>query len=108
MPGTPVNVPVAGLQSAVFASGSPLAVMSFCSARGGAMTASIAELAGQRIRVLHTETRRSSDPALLSQCHVLSVDATGQHALVQGFEFGRIDNGVFTPLPGAAPVSAAW
>lgn len=108
MPGTPVNVPVAGLRSAVFASGAPIAVMSFCSAGGGATTASIAELAGQRVRVLHTQTRRSTDPALLSQCDVLSVDATGRHALVQGFEFGRIDNGVFTPLPGAAPVSAAW
>jgi hypothetical protein len=39
--------------------------------------------------------------------------ASGQHVLVQAFSFGRIDNGVFTALPGAPPSSvpfaaAAW
>ena len=43
---------------------------------------------------------------------MLSVDPTGNHVLVQGFAFGRIDHGVFTALPGAMPgvtfVAAAW
>jgi len=43
---------------------------------------------------------------------VLSVAADGDHVLVQAFAFGRIDNGVFTSLPGMTPrvlpVAAAW
>jgi len=40
-----------------------------------------------------------------------SVDASGQHLLIQAFgQFGRVDNGVFTPLPGEPFVgpSAFW
>jgi hypothetical protein len=43
---------------------------------------------------------------------VLAVAGDGDHVLVQAFAFGRIDNGVFTSLPGTTPrvlpVSAAW
>jgi hypothetical protein len=43
---------------------------------------------------------------------VLSVAGGGDQVLVQAFGFGRIDNGVFTSLPGTTPrvlpVSAAW
>ena len=43
---------------------------------------------------------------------MLSVAGGGDHVLVQAFTFGRIDNGVFTLLPGTTsrvlPVSAAW
>jgi hypothetical protein len=43
---------------------------------------------------------------------VLSAASGGDHVLVQAFAFGRIDNGVFTPLPGTTPrvlpVAAAW
>lgn len=45
-------------------------------------------------------------------CAVLSVDPSGNHVLVQDFQFGRIDNGVFTALPGASTdatfVAAGW
>lgn len=45
-------------------------------------------------------------------CQVLSVAGDGDHVLVQALAFGRIDNGVFTALPGTppgvAPVFAAW
>ncbi len=37
------------------------------------------------------------------QCQVLSVAGGGDHVLVQAFAFGRIDNGVFTSLPGTTP-----
>ena len=50
--------------------------------------------------------------AILATCRVLSVAVDGDHVLVQAFAFGRIDNGVFTSLPGmspgASPVSATW
>jgi hypothetical protein len=43
---------------------------------------------------------------------VLSVADDGDHVLVQAFAFGRLDNGVFTSLPGTSPhvlpVAAAW
>jgi hypothetical protein len=46
------------------------------------------------------------------QCEVLSVAGDGAHVLVEAFGFGRIDNRVFTSLPGTSPlvrpVSAAW
>jgi hypothetical protein len=40
---------------------------------------------------------------------VLSVDPSGQHALVYGFSFGRLDGAVFTALPAEdGSSSAAW
>jgi hypothetical protein len=45
-------------------------------------------------------------------CQELSVAGDGDQLLVQAFGFGRIDNGVFTSLPGTTPrvlpVAAAW
>lgn len=45
-------------------------------------------------------------------CQVLSLDATGRHALVHCTHLGRVDDGVFTPLPGNLANSelpaAAW
>ena len=82
-------------------------------------TARVAELSaadGRLVRVLRTQTARFSNDAdaadaVFSHCQVLSV-AGGDHVLVQAFAFGRIDNGVFTSLPGTTsrvlPVSAAW
>ena len=72
---------------------------------------------GQLIRVLRTQTTRfgndvDATSAVTLQCEVFSVAGDGAHVLVQAFAFGRIDNGVFTPLSGASPlvrpVSAAW
>jgi hypothetical protein len=110
------------LQSAVITSDGHDIVASSC--RGGdhdTAVARIVELSaadGQLVRVLRTQTTRFANAtdeqdALDESCAVLSVDATGQHALVQAFSFGRIDNGVFTALPGAPPSSvlfaaAAW
>jgi hypothetical protein len=40
-----------------------------------------------------------------------ATDATGDHLLVTGDRFGRLDHGLFTPLPGVAPqsaIAAAW
>jgi hypothetical protein len=43
---------------------------------------------------------------------VLSVAGDGDHVLVQALTLGRIDNGVFTSLPGtplhSPPAFAAW
>jgi hypothetical protein len=67
--------------------------------------------------VLRTQTARFSNDAdaadaVFSSCRVLSVADDGDQVLVQAFGFGRIDNGVFTSLPGttprALPVAAAW
>jgi hypothetical protein len=116
-----------GLQSAVITSGGRDIIASSC--RGIANSgryhdtavARIVELSaadGQLVRVLRTQTTRFANAtdeqdALDESCAVLSADATGQHVLVQAFSFGRIDNGVFTALPGAPPSSvlfaaAAW
>ncbi len=85
----------------------------------GSVTAKIIELSaadGRLLRVLRTQTARytslGGQDRLDGGCAVLSVDPTGNHVLVQGFAFGRIDQGVFTALPGAMPgvtfVAAAW
>jgi hypothetical protein len=72
---------------------------------------------GQLIRVLRTQTARfgtdaAAQDAIFAPCQVLSVAGDGDHVFVQAFAFGRIDNGVFTSLPGTTsrvlPVSAAW
>jgi hypothetical protein len=112
--------PVPGLQSAVIAPGGGAVIASSCSAGHHTATARVVELSatsGQLIRVLRTQTARSGSDAgaadaVFSTCQVLSVAGDGDHVLVQAFAFGRIDNGVFTPLPGTTPrvlpVSAAW
>jgi hypothetical protein len=53
------------------------------------------------------------NPAQMAQvdttCQVLAADASGQHMLAYCPNFGRIDNGTFTELPGnAGAPDAAW
>ena len=112
--------PVPGLQSAMIAPGGGEVIASSCRAGQHAATARVIELSaadGQLIRVLRTQTARFGNDAdaadaVFSQCQALSVAGDGDHVLVQAFAFGRIDNGVFTPLAGTTPrvlpVSAAW
>jgi hypothetical protein len=112
--------PVPGLQSALLAPGGGEVITSSCRAGHHAATARVAELSaadGRLVRVLRTQTARFSNDAdaadaAFSQCQVLSVAGDGDHVLVQAFGFGRIDNGVFTSLPGTTPrvlpVAAAW
>ena len=111
--------PAPGLQSAVIAPGGDI-ITSSCRAGHHTATARVAELSGtdgRPVRVLRTQTARFPDgadaqDAILATCRVLSVAGDGDHVLVRAFAFGRIDNGVFTSLPGmspgASPVSATW
>jgi hypothetical protein len=111
--------PVPGLASAVIAPGGGI-ITSSCRAGHRTVTARVAELSatdGRLLRVLRTQTARFPDDAaaqdaILTMCQALSVAGDGDHVLVQALAFGRIDNGVFTSLPGvspgALPVSAAW
>jgi hypothetical protein len=44
-----------------------------------------------------------------TNCQVLGMDATGQHTLAYCPDFGRVDHGKFTPLPGnSGEFAAAW
>jgi hypothetical protein len=116
---------VDGVQSAMITSGGYAIVAAAChdtSPPGhsrGTVTARIIELSaadGQLLRVLRTQTARYANLGeqgyLDGGCAVLSVDPSGSHLLVQDFQFGRIDNGVFTALPGASAdvtfVAAGW
>ena len=111
--------PALGLASAVIAPGGDI-VTSSCRAGHRTATARVAELSaanGRLIRVLRTQTARFPDDAdaqdaILATCQVLAVAGDGDHVLVQALAFGRIDNGVFTSLPGMSPgvlpVSATW
>jgi len=102
----------------MIAPGGEEVIASSCQAAHHSATARVVELSatnGQLVRVLRTQTARSGNDAqdaVFSTCQVLSVAGDGDHVLVQAFAFGRIDNGVFTPLPGSTPrvrpVSAAW
>lgn len=85
----------------------------------GQVTARIIVLSaadGRLLRVLRTQTARYTNldrqDYLDGGCAVLSADPSGNHVLVQDFPFGRIDNGVFTALPGATArttfVAAGW
>ena len=74
---------------------------------GGTVIAQIVELSardGRLLRVLHVATARYTrqHPAVLvmAGCGVLSLGSAGLHALVQCFNFGRIQGSQFTPLPG--------
>jgi hypothetical protein len=111
--------PVAGLASALIGPGGDV-ITSSCRAGHHTATVRVAELSatdGRPVRVLRTQTARfgndaDAQDAIFSTCQVLSVADDGNHVLVQAFAFGRIDNGVFTSLPGTTPrvlpVSAAW
>ena len=111
--------PVAGLASAMITPGGGELIGSSCRPGHHTATARVIELSasdGRLVRVLHTQTARfrndaDAEDAAFSTCQVLSV-ASGAHVLVQAFALGRLDNGVFTALPGtpphALPVSAAW
>jgi hypothetical protein len=112
--------PVTGLESALIGPGGGDVITSSCRAGHHAATVRIAELSatdGRLVRVLRTQTARfgndaDAQDAVFSTCQVLSVAGDGDHVLVQAFTFGRIDNGVFTSLPGTTPrvlpVSGAW
>jgi hypothetical protein len=114
----PAAVP--GLESAMIAPGGGEVITSSCLAGHHTATARVAELSaadGRLVRVLRTQTARFGNDAdaadaVFSTCRVLSVAGDVDHVLVQAFGFGRIDNGVFTSLPGTTPgvlpVSAAW
>ena len=112
--------PVAGLESALIGPGGADVITSSCRAGHHTATVRVAELSatdGRLVRVLRTQTARfgndaDAQGAVFSTCQVLAVAGDGDHVLVQAFAFGRIDNGVFTSLPGTIPrvlpVSAAW
>jgi hypothetical protein len=114
--------PVQSLGSAMIAPGGGYVVASSCRAGPGRHTgtAQIIELnpaTGRVVEVLRTQTTRFGNnadvqDAILSTCQVLSAVDGGGLVLAQAFAFGRIDNGVFTSLPGTSPhvlpVSAAW
>ena len=121
----PFRTVTPGIGSAMIASGGREIVAAACNDTAspghqpGSVTAKIIELSaadGRLLRVLRTQTARytslGGQDRLDGGCAVLSVDPTGNHVLVQGFAFGRIDHGVFTSLPGATPgetsVAAAW
>ena len=121
----PFRAVTPGIGSAMIASAGREIVAAAChdtappGRRPGSVTAKIIELSaadGRLLRVLRTQTVRyaslGGQDRLDGGCAVLSVDPTGNHVLVQGFAFGRIDHGVFTALPGATPgvtfVAAAW
>jgi len=112
--------PVPGLRSAMIAPGGGDVITSSCRAGHHTATARVAELSaadGRLVRVLRTQTARfpsdaGARDAIASACQVLAVAGGSSHLLVQAFSFGRIDNGVFTSLPGTSPgvlpVSATW
>jgi hypothetical protein len=116
---------VSGIHSAVIASSGREIIAAAChdtSPPGhsrGRVTARIIELSaadGRLLRVLRTQSARYTNLGeqdyLDGGCAVLSADPSGNHALVQDFQFGRIDNGVFTAMPGAGAgvtfVAAGW
>jgi hypothetical protein len=86
--------------------------------RSGTVTGQLVELSvpdGRLIRVFRTQTARyhaiGGEAPLEASCSVLSLDSTGTHVLAVCFQLGRIDNGMFTDLPGASVpelTAAAW
>jgi hypothetical protein len=116
---------VSGVRSAMITSGGREIVAAAChdtSPPGhprGSVTARIIELSaadGQLLSVLRMQTARYTDVGeqdyLDGGCALLSTDPSGSHLLVQDFGFGRLDQGVFTALPGASPdvtfAAAGW
>jgi hypothetical protein len=116
------QAPVLDLGSALIAPGGGYVVASYCRAGPGrhSGTAQIIELdpaTGRVVEVMRTQTTRFGNnadvqDAIDSTCRVLSPVDGGGLVLAQAFAFGRIDDGVFTSLPGTSPhvlpVSAAW
>lgn len=112
--------PVPDLESAMITPGGGEVITASCRAGHDTATARITELSaadGRLVRVLRTQTARfrteaDAAAAVAAQCQVLSATSDGDHVLVQAFGLGRIDNGVFTSLPGTAadvlPAGAAW
>ena len=109
-------VPVSGLSSAeVTAAGREL-LAPVCNVDGSKVTYRLTERSaanGHLIRVLVTLTTQldlkgssnndsaySSGMAVAVSCTPPSVDASGRHVLIDAVGFGRIDNRVYTPLPG--------
>ena len=82
----------------------------------GTVVGGIVAISAQTGRPLHTllaeRAAHSSDAGwYITSCLLPSIDRTGHHLLVSCDQFGRLDRGRFTPLPGAAPqtaVAAAW
>jgi hypothetical protein len=117
-PVRPFPAAVPGVVSTVLTDGGHDIIRASCARSGqDTETGQVIELSaatGRTLRVLYTRTFRGGDikDAGTDQCSVVSADATGQHLLIQLFTFGRLDNGVFTPLPGtelsAGGVAAAW
>jgi len=120
LPGTLIAPPVSVLRSVVFAAGNTRGVAAACQESAAGTAGTISAWTGEisradpgRFRVFHTEAEHFIDTrtaaALGSSCAVLSVDPSGQHALVYGFSFGRLDGAVFTALPAEdGSSSAAW
>lgn len=68
---------------------------------------------GRPLRTLLAERAAHSGDAgwYLTSCLLPSIDTTGNHLLVSCDQFGRLDRGRFTALPGAPPqtaIAAAW
>ncbi len=82
----------------------------------GTVVGGIVEVSAQTGRPLRTllaeRAAHSSDAGwYITSCLLPSLDATGNHLLASCDQFGRLDRGRFTALPGAAPqttVAAAW
>jgi hypothetical protein len=76
---------------------------------------------GRIVAAARTQTAHYASLAeremLIESARVLAIDASGEHALVQGFQLGRLGIGLagpgqFTALPGASAsdprVAVAW
>jgi hypothetical protein len=121
-------VPVSGLSSAeVTAAGREL-LAPVCNVDGSKVTYRLTQRSaanGRLIRFLVTLTTRldlkgssdnnsaySSGMSVAVSCTPPSVDASGRHVLIDAVGFGRIDNRVYTPLPGLPAISmqpdSAW
>ncbi len=85
----------------------------------GTVVAGLVELSARTGRPLRTllaeRAAYSADPGnpgwYVTPPVLVAADATGNHLLVSGDRFGRLDHGRFTPLPGVVPqsaVAAAW
>jgi hypothetical protein len=113
-------VPVSGLASAeVTAAGREL-LAPVCNVDGGKVTYRLTERSaatGHLIRVLVSLTtqlnlKNAGGMTVALDCSPPSADATGQHVLIESVGLGRVDNQVYTQLPGPPPNSvqphSAW
>jgi hypothetical protein len=82
----------------------------------GTAVGGIVEISAQTGRPVQTllaqRAAHSTDAGwYITSCLLPSIDRTGHHLLVSCDQFGRLDRGRFTAVPGAAPqtaVAAAW